>query len=83
MTRQQANLKIMALLYKAVVDFPDWRFGQLLRNLDIVGEVRDDQGTPTGWRNSFNDESEYTLKQLENGEMGKYLMGIKNDIKRS
>ena len=33
MNRQDANRKILELVSRAVEDFPDWRFHQILQNL--------------------------------------------------
>ena len=35
MTRQEANRQILELVGKAVEEFPDWRFHQILQNMGI------------------------------------------------
>lgn len=57
-TRQQYNMMICDLLIAAVQRYPDWRFGQILRNLELAIEIRDvDTGMPIAWTNDFNVES--------------------------
>lgn len=34
--RQEYNRKILEALTKVIEDFPDWRFQQILQNLNIV-----------------------------------------------
>jgi hypothetical protein len=68
MTRQEANIRILGILAKAIIDRPDERFGQLLRNLGAVRErTRDNLGRQTvypEWVNEFNTESEFTLNNM-------------------
>ena len=35
MIRQEANKKILELVGKAIEEFPDWRFHQILQNMGI------------------------------------------------
>jgi hypothetical protein len=64
MTRHEANKLILKQLSQAVKANTDQRFGQLLRNLGIVTEVRNGKGTPTHWVNEFNTESSTILDRL-------------------
>lgn len=54
-TRQETNRKLLREL-KLIVDLcPEWRFNQILQNLDIVIPNRD----------QFNDESTETLAAMQ------------------
>lgn len=64
MTRQDANLKIVKRIWQACKDYPDWRFGQILRNLGVVEEYRNEEGVPESWINHFNKESVKTLERM-------------------
>lgn len=55
MTRQAANYEILNKLYAAVEQHPDWRFHQILQNLNISLPHVD----------QFYEESEETLKRVE------------------
>ena len=55
MTRQEANRKIVELVAKAVEEFPDWRFHQILQNMGIE-EPHDDQ---------WYEESSETLSSIK------------------
>lgn len=35
MNRQETNRKILELVSRAVEDFPDWRFHQILQNIGV------------------------------------------------
>ena len=69
MDRRVANLKIVKMLWQACKDQPDSRFGQILRNLGVVREIRAEgdltveQRAPR-WVNEFNTESEFTLNNM-------------------
>lgn len=65
MTRQQANEEIMGRLLQAIMENPDQRFGQILRNLGIVTEIRDETHMPICWQNDFNKESEAILESIK------------------
>lgn len=59
MTRQEANKKILEKLAKMVEKYPDWRFGQLLVNCNLLeiidlGKVAD----------PYHEESEQTLENI-------------------
>jgi hypothetical protein len=71
MTRQEANREILKQLSKAVKANTDQRFGQLLRNLGLVTEVRNGEGTPTHWINEFNTESVAILERMTKIEWDK------------
>jgi hypothetical protein len=65
MTRLEANKEIIKLLSKAVKANPDWRFGQLLRNLGTIRTSQDGwTGGLTAWANEFNTESKDTLANM-------------------
>lgn len=63
MTRQEANKEILKLLSKAVEEQSDVRFGQLLRNMEVIREIRID-GVPEYWANEFYAEPQYILKRM-------------------
>ena len=58
MTRQEANRKILELVGKAIEEFPDWRFHQILQNIGIEKPGQD----------QWYEESTETLKNTETGE---------------
>lgn len=62
--RQQYNRMIIDILVAAVERFPEQRFGQILRNLQIVEEQQQSGGP---WKNEFNTESADLILR-----MGKY-----------
>jgi hypothetical protein len=65
MTRQDANLKIVKKIWQAYKDHQDWRFGQILRNLGVIREIRDPKtGAPEVWVNEFNTESVQILNSM-------------------
>lgn len=65
MTRQEANIKIATLLLERANAYPTERWGQLLRNVGVIVQGPNDAtGKPT-WVNSFNEESEITLKRIK------------------
>lgn len=64
MTRLEANKKIVKMISKAVNDNPDWRFGQLLRNVGAIRDYQDDWEGLTLWVNEFNTESKDTLTNM-------------------
>lgn len=64
MTRLEANKKIVKMISKAVKDNPDWRFGQLLRNVGAIRDYQDDWEGLTLWVNEFNTESKDTLTNM-------------------
>ena len=59
MTRQEANKKILEKLTKMVEKYPDWRFGQLLVNCDLLEIIE-----PGIVADPFHEESEQTLKNI-------------------
>ena len=60
MTRLEANRKILELLKEAVETWPDWRFHQILQNLNI-----EDTGV-----DKWYEESEKTLNTMDRIERG-------------
>ena len=64
MNRLNANLEILDLLKKFLVDNPDQRFHQALYNLDLL---KDDVGVDSirTCRSSYNWESESVLKLMK------------------
>lgn len=64
MTRQQANYKILEILKQQIEQQPDIRFSQLLKNMDIVLEIKDDFGNLLGWAGEFYVESEWLLQRI-------------------
>lgn len=59
MTRQEANKKILEKLAIMVEKYPDWRFGQLLVNCDLLEIIK-----PGIVADPFHEESEQTLKNI-------------------
>ena len=55
--RQEANRKIVELVAKAVEEFPDWRFHQILQNL----------GAESPGEDQWHEESEETLSSINIG----------------
>ena len=60
MARQAANYEILNKLYAAVEQHPDWRFHQILQNLDV--NLRD--VTTLKCFDQFYEESEETLERI-------------------
>lgn len=65
MTRSEANKEIIKRLKAALKENPELRFGQALRNLGVVREMRLPMVHQPLWANSFNTESEETLKEMQ------------------
>jgi hypothetical protein len=61
MNRQEANRKILSLLSAAVEQYPDWRFHQILQNLDV--NLRD--VTTLKCFDQFYEESDETLDRIK------------------
>ena len=61
------NRLICDLLIAAVERGPEWRFGQIMRNLELIKEIRDSQGMPIGWVDDFSTPSAAMLARA-----GKY-----------
>ena len=57
MNRQEANRKILELVSRAVEDFPDWRFHQILQNLGVEQPAID----------QWYEESDETLCNVKKG----------------
>lgn len=60
MNRQEANRKILNILSATVEQHPDWRFHQILQNLDV--NLRD--VTTLKCFDQFYEESEETLERV-------------------
>ena len=61
MTRKKANIRILIKLMEEVMRHPDWRFGQLLYNVEAVS-----QSTDVGaWKDEHFLESEDLLKRIK------------------
>lgn len=60
MTRLEANRRILELLKEAVETWPDWRFHQILQNLNIEETGVD----------KWYEESEKTLNTIDRIERG-------------
>lgn len=65
MTRQQANYKILQILFQEVLNQPDIRFGQLMRNLEVISEGKSADWSAPPWINEFNLEPQQLLKRIE------------------
>lgn len=61
MTRLEANIEILERLFEVVEKNPQLRFGEVLRNLGIVRELRLPMVSYPLWTNEFNTESTATL----------------------
>lgn len=73
MTRQAANYEILNTLYAIVERYPDWRFHQILQNLQInLREV-----TEFKCLDQFYEESEETLERV------KQMVIVKQTSKKS
>ena len=77
MKRQEANRKILNLLSAAVEQHPDWRFHQILQNLDI--NIRD--VTTLRCFDQFYEESVDTLERIEVIVKKKIKKGILHEEK--
>jgi hypothetical protein len=73
MTRLEANLEILRILTEYARNNPDERFGQILRNTEVVTEIINFEGRPTAWRNEFNTESTYTLAMVNLASKLRYI----------
>lgn len=62
--RQVINIQILEAVLAYARQHPTQRLGQILRNLGVVAELRDEQGTPYAWKNDFNTEPEFILKRM-------------------
>ena len=54
MNRQDANREILMRIESEIELNPDLRFSQILRNLNIVTEFKDDEDTYRYWLDEFN-----------------------------
>jgi len=78
--RQVANLEILALLEKRILDQPDERFGQVLRNLGIINDIgvrdssRHDWETPDYYidRIIIMEEPSIVLARMKRAKAGVY-----------
>ena len=57
MNRQDANKRILELIGKAIEEFPDWRFHQILQNLGVEKPAID----------QWYEESDETLRNIKKG----------------
>jgi hypothetical protein len=60
MTRLDYNLAILATLEAHLRAFPEIRFSQALRNLDIVVPLPDG----AGWKDTYNEEPSTTVRRM-------------------
>ena len=61
MERQEANKKILEILGDYVNKYPDWRFGQILVNSNVVNIIHTSGGTICD--DPFYEESTTTLEK--------------------
>lgn len=61
MTRQEANKRILEILGEYVDKYPDWRFGQILVNSNVVTVIHTSNGTVCD--DPFYEESKVTLEK--------------------
>jgi len=59
MTRKEANVRIVEILTNAIEMYPDQRFGQIMRNLDVIEEINE-----SVWKDEFYLESEELLERV-------------------
>ena len=65
--RQQANRDILAHLYTLIELCPNFRFGQILANFDVIQYQRDPASFDiTGVKDPFYEESVETLQRVSN-----------------
>lgn len=67
------NQAIVDKLQELIKKYPDWRFGQILRNCDIIKEIcieeKDDVAYQTVvWKDEFNTESKIIWKRMCNNK---------------
>jgi hypothetical protein len=60
MTRKEANLEIIRLIYAYVENYPDQRFGQILQNIDVVRRSK----SASTLEDEYYLESEELLKRV-------------------
>jgi hypothetical protein len=65
MSRQKDNLEILNRLREYVATSPDERFGQILRNIGIINDYRDEEDGLHKWANHFNEEPSDMLKRMD------------------
>ena len=61
MERREANRKILEILGEYVDKYPDWRFGQILVNSNVVTVIHTSNGTVCD--DPFYEESKVTLEK--------------------
>jgi hypothetical protein len=61
MTRQEANKEILKILEDYVNKYPDWRFGQILVNSNVVTVIHTSNGSVC--YDLFYEESKVTLER--------------------
>ena len=65
MTRLEANRELVAKLLLLVEEYPDARFGQILRNAGFVRELRPvSPDVGVDWKNEFYLESKELLARV-------------------
>ena len=60
--RDAANVELVAIIAQYLTDNRSLRFGQALRNLDIIREISNPTGAP-GWVNEFNTEPQEMVRR--------------------
>lgn len=61
MTRQETNKEILKILEDYINKYPDWRFGQILVNSNVVTVIHTSKGTVCD--DPFYEESKVTLEK--------------------
>lgn len=64
MTRLEANRQILSELSNLIETHPDLRFIQALSGLDIIEPLYDTDWRCIGYKDTFHEESEKTLKRI-------------------
>lgn len=63
-SRQDMNLQILNILKDYIYQYPDQRFGQILRNIGIVKTEISNKTSNTYFTNIFYEEPKQTLKRM-------------------
>lgn len=64
MTRLEANRLILSELSKTIEQYPDLRFIQTLSGIGILQPKYDEEWKCVGYKDTFYEESEDTLKRI-------------------
>lgn len=76
-SRLDNNRAIVEILAALVEEYPSMRFGQILRNANVVQETLSDNLIVNGWENEFNTESVTTQERMMRSDLVKRILGTK------